>query len=331
MKLCDFDYHLPKDLIAQHPLVNRSASRILILNRKSGEISHSRFVHITDFLREGDALILNNTKVFKARLKGSKPTGGKVEILLIREKGGGQWEAMLSPAKRVRTGTLISFGKTMSATIEEKMAGARVILKFNDDAMEFAEEHGTVPLPHYIKRNATERDVENYQTVFAKNTGSIAAPTAGLHFTEELLNDIRARSITVSEITLHIGPGTFKPIRAELVEQHRMDAEFFEISETAAAALKNAQRVFAVGTSVCRALETYARTDKNHGWADLFIFPGYEFQVVDCLVTNFHLPGSTPLLLVCAFAGKDLTFSAYEEAKKRKYRFLSYGDAMLII
>ncbi len=331
MKLADFDYALPKESIAQYPLENRTESRLLILNRKSGEISHSRFDHIVDVLKEGDVLVLNNTRVFKARLEGTKPTGGKTEILLIRETSRGQWEAMISHAKRVREGTLISFSEGMSATIEEKVTGARVILRFSGDAMKFAEEHGTVPLPHYIKRDAVEKDVKHYQTVFAKNTGSVAAPTAGLHFTEELLNDIRAKNITVSEITLHIGPGTFNPIRSEQIEKHCMDAEFFEISETALAAMRDAKRVFAVGTSVCRALETHARTGERSAWADLFIYPEFKFQLVNSLITNFHLPRSTPLLLVCAFAGKDLVLKAYREAIGRQYRFLSYGDAMLII
>lgn len=331
MKLSDFDYSLPKELIAQHPLEDRSAARLLVLDRRTKEISHARFARLTDYLNKGDALVVNNTKVFKARLRGNKPTGGRVEVLLTREKSDGTWEAMISHAKRAWEGMKIHFAGKASATVVKKEAGARAILRFDADAMKVAEEQGLVPLPHYIRRDAGQDDVDHYQTVFAKNTGSIAAPTAGMHFTEDLLKDTRNKGIAVCELTLHIGPGTFKPIRSETIEKHKMEAEFYEIPETTRTALGNAGRVFAVGTSVCRALETYVRTGKNHGWAELFIFPGHEFKIIDCLITNFHLPGSTPLLMVCAFAGKDTILKAYREAIKQEYRFLSYGDAMLIV
>ena len=331
MKLGDVNYQLPQELIAQHPLQDRSAARLMVLNRATQEISHSRFGRVIDFLNEDDILVLNNTKVFKARLQGMKPTGGRVEVLLTSKQDSGRWRALMSHARRVREGTKIIFTKQVNATVEKKEPGARVILKFNHDAMKVADGYGTVPLPPYIKREATEEDVAGYQTVFAKNVGSIAAPTAGLHFTEQLLNDIRQKGTTVSEITLHIGPGTFKPIRAENIEQHRMEAEFYEIPEVTKAAIKRATRVFAAGTSVCRALETYAQTGRVQGWTDLFIHPGYRFVLINGLVTNFHLPGSTTLLLVCALAGRDYVFKAYDEAIKKRYRFLSYGDAMLII
>jgi S-adenosylmethionine:tRNA ribosyltransferase-isomerase len=331
MKLSNFQYDLPQELIAQSPTDDRTSARLLIVNRQTGELTHSMFNRITDFLQNHDVLILNNTKVFKARLFGHKSTGGKVEILLIREANGGRWEAMISHAKRIHEGATIEFSDNVFATIEKKVAGAKVMLSFNQNAMKIIEAHGLVPLPHYIKRKPVANDEKRYQTMFAKNVGSIAAPTAGLHFTDRLLDEVRSRGTIVCELTLHIGPGTFKPIRSDRVEEHEMDAECFEISDAVISNIQNAKRVFGVGTSVCRALETYAKNHDTRGWADLFIYPGYTFQLIDCLVTNFHLPGSTPLLLVCAFASKDLIFKAYREAIRKKYRFLSYGDAMLII
>ncbi|MGB7054661.1 MAG: tRNA preQ1(34) S-adenosylmethionine ribosyltransferase-isomerase QueA [bacterium] len=331
MKLSDFQYGLPQELIAQFPLPDRTAARMLILNRQTGKLTHSKFNRITDFIEKGDVFVLNNTRVFKARLIGLKSTGGKVEVLLIRRTDGGSWEAMISHAKRMREGTRIYFADKLFAEIEEKIAGAKVILQFNQDAGEVIKKYGHVPLPHYIKREPVANDEEHYQTTFAKETGSIAAPTAGLHFTDALLKKILSKGAGITELTLHIGPGTFKPLRNEHIEDHQMDAELFEISESTLEKIKNAKRVLAVGTSVCRALETYAKTHETHGWADIFIHPGYRFQSIDCLVTNFHLPGSTPLLLVCAFAGRDLIFKTYQEAIEQKYRFLSYGDAMLIV
>lgn len=331
MKLSDFQYDLPQELIAQFPIADRADARMLVLDRQTGRLTHSKFTCITDFLQKGDVLALNNTKVFKARLVGRKITGGKVEVLLIRKFDSGSWEAMISHAKRIHEDTVIGFAEGITARIEEKISGAKVRLQFNADTDRIIQEHGIVPLPHYIKREPVPNDEASYQTTFAKKDGSIAAPTAGLHFTHTLLEDIQSRGAEVAELTLHIGPGTFKPIRSEHVEDHQMDPEFFEISEALLSKIKNAQRIFAVGTSVCRALETYAKNKETHGWADLFIYPGYEFQLVDCLATNFHLPESTPLLLVCAFANRDQIFKAYQEAIREKYRFLSYGDGMLIV
>jgi S-adenosylmethionine:tRNA ribosyltransferase-isomerase len=331
MKLSDFQYDLPQELIAQFPLEDRAAARMLVVNRQSGELLHTRFACIIDFLQKGDALVLNNTRVFKARLKGTKPTGGAIEILLIQEIAGGLWETMITHMKRAQEGTKISIGIDSYITIEKKTRGARVVVRFSKDPTEIIDTYGLVPLPHYIKREPVTGDEEHYQTTFAKSTGSIAAPTAGLHFTEQLLDEIHAKGTTVSEITLHIGPGTFKPIRTTDIEEHRMDAEYYEISDAALPEIKSAKRIVAAGTSVCRALETYSKTGDTNGWANLFIYPGYKFKLIDCLVTNFHMPGSTPLLLVCAFAGKNLIFKAYAEAIKEKYRFLSYGDAMLIV
>jgi S-adenosylmethionine:tRNA ribosyltransferase-isomerase len=276
-------------------------------------------------------LVLNDTRVFKARLHGEKPTGGKVEMLLIRENEPGIWEAMISHAKRIKEGTEIYLDDDTYATVEKKVSGSKVHLQFNVDISDIIKKYGSVPLPHYIKREPVANDEENYQTVFARKTGSIAAPTAGLHFTKELLSQISRLDVAVAQITLHIGPGTFKPIRSEKIEDHLMDAEYYEIPKQTLAAIEKAKRVVAVGTSVCRALETFANTNMQSGWADLFIYPGYRFKLVNALVTNFHLPSSTPLLLVCAFAGKEAVFDAYAQAIAQKYRFLSYGDAMLII
>lgn len=331
MKLNDFSYELPPDLIAQFPLEDRAAARLMVIDRDEKTISHHVFSRVVDFLTAGDVLVLNDTRVFKARLHGKKRTGGNVEILLIRESEPGIWEAMISQAKRMKEGTEIDLDDDMSATVEKKITGSKVHVQFNADISDVIHKHGNVPLPHYIKREPVASDVENYQTIFAKKSGSIAAPTAGLHFTEELLDRINRQAVTVAQITLHIGPGTFKPIRNENIEEHIMDAEYFEISPRTISAVENAKRIIAVGTSVCRALETYANTGERTGWADLFIYPGYRFKSVTGLITNFHLPSSTPLLLVCAFAGKKTIFAAYDQARAQQYRFLSYGDAMLII
>jgi len=331
MRLSDFDYTLPRELIAQYPPAERSSARLMVLNRSTGSILHTQFDRVASFVDADDVLVLNNTRVFKARFTGTKMTGGKVEILLIKDVGEGLWEAMVSHARRFREGMLIAIGGKTNATVREIRSGGKVILKFDDDVMKISEEWGKVPLPHYIRREAVKKDISDYQTVFAKSTGSIAAPTAGLHFTAKLLDEIRGKGTTVSEITLHIGPGTFKPIKNEEIGKHHMDSEFFEIPEPVLTAVGCAKRVFAVGTSVCRALESYAKTGEKSDWSDLFIYPPFRFRLVNGLITNFHLPRSTPLLLASAFAGTDLLFRAYHEAMKQGYRFLSYGDAMLIV
>ena len=330
MKLQDFDYTLPEKLIAQYPSKEREQAKLLILNRAAKSITHCLFSDIYKSLEPGDVLAINNTKVFKARLQGKKTTGGVVEVLLIKQQADGIWESMVSNARRVRPGTQIFLGPDAYVKVIEKK-GSRCLVAFNISAHDIIDKYGTVPLPHYIKRLAITNDEEYYQTTFAKKTGSIAAPTAGLHFTEDVLRQCKKSGAAIEEITLHIGPGTFKPIRTLNIEEHEMEAEYFEIPQKSIKVLHNAKRLFGVGTSVCRTLETYTQTKKTFGLADLFIYPGYKFKIIDCLITNFHLPCSTPLLLVCAFAGKELIFKAYEEAIKKKYRFLSYGDAMLII
>jgi S-adenosylmethionine:tRNA ribosyltransferase-isomerase len=330
MKLSDFNYALPAHLIAQHPCADRASARLLVADREKHTIRHLSFRDIHAFFRQGDVLVLNNTRVFKARLRGRKPSGGKVELLLVKEMPDLTWETMVSHSRRLQPGTRIQINSTTFATIEYKN-GPRCFISFNRPVQDVINEYGDVPLPHYIKRDTEPADATYYQTVYAKEQGSIAAPTAGLHFTDEIVAGLQVKHVVIEEITLHIGPGTFKPIRTENIAEHVMEPEMYEISAHAIASIKNARRVFAVGTSVCRALETYSLTGRAQGEAHTFIYPGFEFHTVDCLITNFHLPCSTPLLLVCAFADKEFILQAYREAIEHEYRFLSYGDGMLIL
>lgn len=351
MKITEFTYQPHPELIAQYPLKNREQARLLVLERQTGRISHHKFYEIVDFFNAGDVLVLNNTKVFKARLKGKKESGGSVEVLLVRESKEGLWESIVSHSRRLKVNNKIIFDQNTYAAVRRKEK-ARCFLEFNTSVLKIIERCGIVPLPHYIKRNTVLSDEEYYQTVFAKEDGSIAAPTAGLHFTSEILKEIEKKGTKVVEITLHIGPGTFKPIRAENIENHRMELEYIDIDYEATQKINQGKRIIGVGTSVSRALESVTncsgaiyrtkhvvagftlqnrRINTFSGFTDLFIYPGYKFKIIDCLITNFHLPCSTPLVLVCAFAGKDLLFRAYKEAIEQRYRFLSYGDAMLII
>jgi S-adenosylmethionine:tRNA ribosyltransferase-isomerase len=331
MKLGDFHYDLPDRLIAQHPLEDRGMARLLVLTRDTGDIEHVRFKELGRFFKAGDMLVINNTRVFRARLLGTKATGGRVEILLLKEgEHEREWQALIAPARRVTTGARITIDTGIHATVRDKK-GSRCTIVFNVPGDAVIERHGSVPLPHYIKRAADKTDIRHYQTVFAKKRGSVAAPTAGLHFTKDILKDLKARGVLIEEITLHIGPGTFKPIRTDEIEDHTMDPEYYEIPDEVAQRIQTSERITAVGTSVCRALETYGSTGQRSGNADLFIYPGHSFKTITRLVTNFHLPRSTPLLLTSAFAGKDLIFKAYREAIRREYRFLSYGDAMLVM
>jgi S-adenosylmethionine:tRNA ribosyltransferase-isomerase len=340
MKLEDFRYELPPELIAQYPLTERASSRLLVLDRKSETVEHRKFFELGEYLEAGDVLVVNDTKVFKARLFGRKESGGRVEVLLIRRVGGDLWEAMIDKSRRVQEGARIAFDRDSFLTVEKKER-TRIQVRFNRPAETVIKEFGVMPLPHYIRRSAEDKDIATYQTVYAKNEGSIAAPTAGLHFTSTVLDNLMKRGVEVAKITLHVGPGTFKPIRVQNVENHEMEAEFFEITDGAAGLINRVPRVVAVGTTVTRTLEYAARNRSgaddriklaaSTGWADIFIYPGFEFRVVGKLVTNFHLPGSTPLMLVCALAGRELIFKAYKEAIREKYRFYSYGDAMLIV
>ncbi len=337
MWLKEFHYNLPEDLIAQYPLENRAEARLLVLNRNTGGIVHRKFYEIVEYLSKDDVLVLNDTKVFKARLFGKKPTGARIEIFIISYNQN-ECIAFVRPGRRIKEGTPIVFADGISAEIKHRAQG-RYYLEFSKPIDEVIKHLGKVPLPHYIKRHAEKEDEEEYQTVYARKIGSIAAPTAGLHFTKDILEALEKNGVRVVYITLHIGPGTFKPIRSEDITKHYMDPEFVEVDAKSAEVINSGKRIIGVGTSVARTLEFIALKNADNGekimpfsgYADLFIYPGFKFNVLDSLVTNFHLPCSTPLLLVCAFAGKELVFRAYKEAIEQRYRFLSYGDAMLII
>ena len=335
MKITDFDFLLPEDLIANRPLEERTSSRLLVLHR-DGTAEHKRFSDLLSYLEKGDMLILNNTKVFPARLTGFKRNGGKVEILLIRDNGDNIWEIL---SKGKFTGRLKISDELQADVRNGQTAHFHYSGHFND----IVWKYGGMPLPPYIRRLPDESDKLTYQTVFAKEEGSIAAPTAGLHFDEHLLDEISVRGISVGELTLHVGVGTFRPIRTEYVEEHSMDTEYFEMNRELISAIRetraSGRKVIAVGTTTARALEGYAsghsstvsENGRLRGKTDIFIYPGYSFNVIDSLITNFHLPRSTPLILASALAGWKNLVNAYREAIARKYRFLSYGDAMLIL
>ena len=343
MQVSDYDYILPPELIAQDPLADRSASRLLVLDKQSGEVSHRIFRDIPAFLAPGDCLVINNTRVLPARLLGvRKDTGASVELLLLKRLEGEShtWESLVKPGKKCRTGAVLSFGDgLLEAEILEVMESGnrRVQFHFQGIFEEILDRLGEMPLPPYITHQL--KDKERYQTVYAKYDGSAAAPTAGLHFTRPLLEEIRNKGVSVAEITLHVGLGTFRPVKAEVVEEHQMHSEYYEVSPEAAelinAARKNGGRVIAVGTTSCRTLESAAGADgflkAGSGWTDIFIYPGYDFKLVDALITNFHLPKSTLVMLVSALAGREHILAAYEEAIRERYRFFSFGDAMLIL
>jgi S-adenosylmethionine:tRNA ribosyltransferase-isomerase len=343
MKTSDFHYHLPPDLIAQHPAEQRDQSRLLVLERHTGRIEHLTFKEITGYLEPGDALVLNETKVIPARLLGNKePTGGSVEILLLRERGSGVWEALVSPGRRVGVGTRVMFeDKTFRGEVIDRLPSGARLIRFNgnEDFLSTLARIGQPPLPPYVRREPTSEDRERYQTVFARTPGAVAAPTAGLHFTEHLLAALQAKGVRLVHIVLHVGMGTFRPIKVEEPSQHEMEAEYYEITPEAAGALNKTRRaggrVVAVGTSATRTLETAADRQgfvgSGSGLTSLFIVPPYAFRATDALLTNFHAPRSTPLLLVSAFAGRENILGAYAGAVKEHYRFLSYGDAMFIV
>jgi S-adenosylmethionine:tRNA ribosyltransferase-isomerase len=345
MLISEFDYKLPEELIAQEPLAERSASRMMVVNRAAGNWRDEQFRNFPAFLQKGDVLVLNNTKVFPARLIGNRENfTGKIEIFLVREIEKSVWEALARPARRMKAGTNLVFGEgKLQAKVLDKTADGRIVVNFQSerDFYEILEAVGQTPLPPYIQREEKpdQKDRERYQTVFARERGAIAAPTAGLHFTPEILAEIRSGGVETAEITLHVGYGTFEPVRVENLSEHRVAPETSIISEETAEIVNRAKtenrRVFAIGTTTTRALESAA--DENGkisaGWraANLTITPGYKFRVVDALLTNFHLPQSSLLVLVSTFAGHDLTMSAYKHAVAEKYRFYSYGDCMLII
>lgn len=335
MRLSDFDYVLPEELIAQEPLEERDQSRLLVLNRSTGAIEHRRFFEITDYLRDDDLLVMNDTRVIAARLLGHKTTGGRVEALLLRQVAEGLWEAMVKPGRRVQVGARLVFDQGLTAEVTGRTLEGGRLLQFESagDPDVVIRRVGQVPLPPYIHTEL--RDDERYQTVYSAAEGSAAAPTAGLHFTDQLLERIASRGVRTVFVTLHVGIATFRPVRTERVEDHEMHAEYVELSPEAAEAINSARgRIVCVGTTTARALESAAvakrRVVPMSGETRLFITPGYHLKIVEALVTNFHVPKSTLLLLVSAFAGTDLVKRAYEEAVREKYRFLSFGDAMFL-
>ena len=344
MKLTDFDYHLPPDRIAQIPLQQRDASRLLVVNRTTGAFHHTVFSQIGEYLPNNALLVLNDTKVIPARLIGNKAgTGGKIELLLIKEKEPDTWEVLAKPRRSLQIGTQIVFGNsTLKAEVLAKPDDGHCIVRFdydrNDGFSVILAEIGMMPLPPYIRRPPTTEDTMRYQSVYATAEGAIAAPTAGLHFTQELLEDLKNSGIEIATLTLHVGPGTFQPVKTENIEKHNMHAEYIHIAETEANRIRSAReagsKIVAIGTTVVRSLETAGITGTMcpySGYSDLFIYPGHQFNVVDALVTNFHLPKSTLLMLVSAFAQQDLIQKAYQAALEHNYRFYSYGDAMLIL
>ena len=341
MNTADFDFHLPEELIAQTPLEKRDSSRLLIVDRKTGQFSDQHFDNIIDQLEPGDALVMNNTRVLPARLYGTKPeTGGHVELLLLKNTQGDFWEVLAKPAKRLRVGAHVSFGDgRLTATVTEELEhGGRIVhFDYQGIFLEVLESLGEMPLPPYIHEKLEDR--ERYQTVYAKENGSAAAPTAGLHFTEELLDKIAAKGVKLVYLTLHVGLGTFRPVSVDNLEEHEMHSEFYTLSKEAAEILRQVKasghRVVAVGTTSIRTLETIGskfdgQIQADSGWTNIFIKPGYQWKIVDAFSTNFHLPKSTLVMLVSAFAGRQLTLQAYEHAIAERYRFFSFGDAMFI-
>jgi len=352
MELAEFDYNLPKELIAQYPSQKRDESRLLVLHRDTGDIEHRIFKDIVEYVHKDDLLVLNNTRVVPVRLVGKKETGGKVEALVLlsgegcrvkdgdlgegcRVKGGNEYEVLLKPARGCNAGSRLIFGDGQLKAIVSKIQNNRRFLKFecNGDLEGLLNRFGQMPLPPYIKRNVIETDRERYQTVYADKKGAVAAPTAGLHFTKDILSNIRDKGIDVEYVTLHVGYGTFKPVRSLNIKSHRMEKEYYEVKKEVISNIRNKNgRVIAVGTTTTRVLETVLpESNVYRGWTDLFIYPPYKFKIVDVVLTNFHLPRTTLFMLVSAFCGKGMLLKAYQEAIEKRYRFYSYGDAMLII
>ena len=341
LKTHDFYYDLPERLIAQTPLERRDASRLLILNRDDGQTRHGHFSDILDLLQPGDCLVLNNSRVLPARLLGHRvPSMGAVEVLLLKDKGDGLWECLTKPGRKTQPGTELSFGDgSLTATVEDALETGNKLIRFRYEGifLEVLERLGKMPLPPYIKEEL--QDSERYQTVYSKINGSAAAPTAGLHFTAELLDKIQAKGVKLAHVTLHVGLGTFRPVKAEEISEHHMHSEFCMMSQETADCINEAKdrggRVICVGTTSCRTLESLAdehgRFSERSAWTEIFIYPGYQFKAMDGLITNFHLPESTLVMLVSAFAGRENVLRAYEEAVREEYRFFSFGDAMAIL
>lgn len=341
MKRQDFYYELPEELIAQDPLEDRSSSRLLVLNKQSGAVSHHTFREITDYLKEGDCLVINDTKVIPARLIGSKVgTDAKIEVLLLKRKENNVWETLVKPGKKAKVGAKISFGDGLliGEVVDIVEEGNRLI-QFTYDGIfeEILDQLGQMPLPPYITHQLEDKN--RYQTVYATHTGSAAAPTAGLHFTPELLRQVEEMGVDIARVTLHVGLGTFRPVKVDEITDHHMHSEFFQIDEEAAEKInctkERGGRVICVGTTSCRTVESAAdengHLEAKSGWTEIFIYPGYQFKVLDGLITNFHLPESTLIMLVSALAGREPVLAAYEEAVQQRYRFFSFGDAMMIL
>ena len=339
MNKSDFDFYLPEELIAQTPLEKRDTSRLLHLDKQTGEIEHKHFYDIKQYLHEGDCLVLNDSRVLPARLIGARPTGGTVELVLLKDLGDNRWECLSRPGRKTKPGQELVFGNgELTAVVEEVTLGGNRIVKFSYEGifLEILERLGKMPLPPYIKEEL--QDSERYQTVYSKELGSAAAPTAGLHFTKELLAEIADIGVKIYYVTLHVGLGTFRPVKADKIEDHEMHSEFCivpeETAETVNAVKRAEGRVIAVGTTSCRTLESFTTEDgtlqATSGWTNIFIYPGYKFKCIDALITNFHLPESTLIMLVSALAGRENILNAYNTAVKERYRFFSFGDAMMI-
>lgn len=339
LKTSDFDYELPEELIAQTPLARRDSSRLMTLDKYTGETGHWHFYDLPRFLRPGDCLVLNDSRVLPARLIGHRPTGGACEVLLLVDKGDNLWECLVRPGRKLHPGAQVIFGEgQLTATVEEEIEDGKRLVRFHYQGifLEILEQLGKMPLPPYIK--AALEDNERYQTVYSKVVGSAAAPTAGLHFTPELLKQVQEMGVKVCYVTLHVGLGTFRPVKAEDIQDHTMHSEFCMISQETADQInqtkKEGGRVICVGTTSCRTIESFAAEDgtlmARSGWTSIFIYPGYRFKVLDALITNFHLPQSTLVMLVSALAGREHVLSAYAQAVQERYRFFSFGDAMLI-
>ncbi len=340
MKTSDFSYYLPEELIAQTPLEQRDSSRLLKLDRQSGRVEHHHFYEIINYLQPGDCLVMNDSRVLPARLLGHRPTGGAVEVLLLRDLGNKQWECLCKPGRKMQVGNEVIFGNgDLTATVVEVKEDGNRIVEFHYDGifLEVLERLGKMPLPPYIKEELENQ--ERYQTVYSREVGSAAAPTAGLHFTNELLDQIRAKGVKTAFVTLHVGLGTFRPVKAENIHDHHMHSELCMMSAETAGILNETKaaggRVICVGTTSCRTLESLVNEDGSFEakskWTEIFIYPGYTFKAMDGLITNFHLPESTLVMLVSAFAGRENVLAAYEEAVREKYRFFSFGDAMCIL
>ncbi len=340
LKKSSYHYDLPEELIAQYPLSKRSSSRLLVLNKEKGQVEHSHFTSIVDYLQKGDVLVVNSTKVIPARLIGTKKTGAKIEVFLLNHVVNDTWRCLVKPGRKCPVGTIIKVNDNFSGIVMDMASEGSRLVKFSYEGNFWSalSEAGHIPLPPYIKREAEEADSSNYQTIYAKIKGSVAAPTAGLHFTEEILNKIRNKGVEITEVLLHVGLGTFRPVKAENIEDHKMHSEYCSISKESADLINKAKaegrRVIAVGTTSTRTLESFAknnRVDSGDLWTSIFIYPGKEFQIIDAMITNFHMPESTLIMMISAFAGYENIMKTYQIAVEERYRFFSYGDAMLII